>query len=61
MDSDEKSKIIDPDQQKNSYVLNNIDITIPNGKLIMFIGDVGSGKSSLIQSIIGEMLYDKKN
>ncbi|KAL4503360.1 hypothetical protein ABPG72_000966 [Tetrahymena utriculariae] len=49
-------------QEKNDlYILKNINITIPKGKLVAIIGDVGCGKSSLLQSLIGEMKYDDQN
>ena len=36
-------------------VLNNIQLQIPSGKLIAVIGQVGSGKSSLLSAFLGEM------
>ncbi|KAL4482732.1 hypothetical protein ABPG73_021392 [Tetrahymena malaccensis] len=48
-------------EENKKYILKNINITIPKGKLIAIIGDVGCGKSSLLQSIIGEMKYDDQN
>ncbi|EGR28734.1 hypothetical protein IMG5_169310 [Ichthyophthirius multifiliis] len=44
---------------KNYYTLININMQIPKGKLVAIIGDVGSGKSSVLYSILGEMRYDK--
>lgn len=41
-----------PDQV---YELRNIDLTIPRGQLCAIVGPVGSGKSSLLQAMIGEM------
>ncbi|KAJ1564732.1 hypothetical protein HK096_006556, partial [Nowakowskiella sp. JEL0078] len=35
--------------------LSDINFTIPKGKLVAIIGSVGSGKSSLLQGLIGEM------
>ena len=41
--------------QKYSRVLKNINMEVQPGQLIMIIGAVGSGKSSLLKSIMGEM------
>lgn len=37
--------------------LQNIDIKIQKGEFVCVIGDVGSGKTSLLQAIIGDMIY----
>jgi len=37
-------------------ILNNINIWIPKEKLTLIVGSVGSGKSSLLSAIIGEMV-----
>lgn len=37
--------------------LKNINLTIRKGEFVCIIGDVGSGKSSLLSSIIGDLLY----
>ncbi|EGT36839.1 hypothetical protein CAEBREN_20416 [Caenorhabditis brenneri] len=36
-------------------ILHDIQLTIPRGQLIAVIGKIGSGKSSLLQAILGEM------
>lgn len=36
--------------------MQSIDLTIARGEFVAIIGDVGSGKSSLISSLVGEML-----
>ena len=41
--------------------LNNINITIKKGEFICIIGEVGSGKSSLIQAILNNMIIQNKN
>ncbi|KAL4492939.1 hypothetical protein ABPG72_020718 [Tetrahymena utriculariae] len=51
---DDENKLASYDK----YVLKNIHLTIPKGKMIAFVGDVGSGKSSLLYSLIGEMKFD---
>jgi len=37
--------------------LKNLNLTIKKGEFVCIIGDVGSGKSSLLSSIIGDMLH----
>ncbi|KAM3143254.1 hypothetical protein pb186bvf_004586 [Paramecium bursaria] len=68
-DKDEKQR--DPNQSlatvsdslimSNPNCLKNINITIERGSFVAIVGDVGSGKSSLIQSILGEMIYDESS
>ena len=43
---------LSPDQE---YKLQNINVAIPRGQLCAIVGPVGSGKSSLLQAMIGEM------
>ncbi|URE01087.1 ABC transporter transmembrane region [Musa troglodytarum] len=40
---------------EKSTVLNNISVEIPSGLFVAVIGEVGSGKSSLLCSVLGEM------
>ena len=37
------------------FVVTNVDMAIPRGQLVAIVGAVGSGKSSLLQGLIGEM------
>ncbi|XP_054167266.1 ATP-binding cassette sub-family C member 2-like [Oppia nitens] len=37
------------------YTLNNINLNITDGMFVVIVGSVGSGKSSLLSAIIGEM------
>ena len=37
--------------------LKNINLNIKQGEFVCVIGDVGSGKSSLLSAMIGDMLY----
>lgn len=37
------------------FKMSNINLAIPRGKLIAIVGSVGSGKTSLLQGLIGEM------
>ena len=34
-----------------------MNLTIKQGEFVCIVGDVGSGKSSLLNSIIGDLLY----
>ncbi|XP_033646525.1 ATP-binding cassette sub-family C member 9-like [Asterias rubens] len=43
------------DNTANTPTLRNIDLDIEAGKLTMIVGQVGSGKSSLLSAILGEM------
>ncbi|XP_033647324.1 ATP-binding cassette sub-family C member 9-like [Asterias rubens] len=43
------------DLESECPVLNDINLEIPEGKLTIVIGQVGSGKSSLLSAILGEM------
>jgi len=33
----------------------DIDMLIPKGELVMIVGEIGSGKSSLFQALMNEM------
>jgi len=37
--------------------LKNIDLTIKEGEFVCIIGEIGSGKSSLLNAMTGEMVY----
>ena len=57
-----KNKIVeqekDEKKQLSKFVtLREIDIQIQKGEFVCIIGDVGSGKSSLLQTIIGDLIY----
>ncbi|KAG0475640.1 hypothetical protein HPP92_015326 [Vanilla planifolia] len=43
------------DQEEQNPVLSKLSLNIPKGLLIAVIGEVGSGKSSLLNSVLGEM------
>jgi ABC-type glutathione transport system ATPase component len=47
----EKAKV----DQENVFKVKDISITVPRGQLVAIVGAVGSGKTSLLQGIIGEM------
>ena len=37
--------------------IKNLNINFKHGEFVCIIGDVGSGKSSLLSSLIGDLLY----
>lgn len=37
--------------------INDINLEFKHGEFVCIIGDVGSGKSSLLSSLIGDLLY----
>ncbi|KAJ7040911.1 ABC protein [Mycena alexandri] len=45
----------DAEPEQPPFALQNISLTIPRGILAAVVGRVGSGKSSLLQGLIGEM------
>ena len=42
---------------KDFLALKSVDLSIKQGEFVCVIGDVGSGKSSLLSSVIGDLLY----
>ena len=54
--SNDSKKII-----KDEGYLKNINLTIKEGEFICIIGEVGSGKSSLIQAILNNMIIQNSN
>ncbi|RDB25853.1 Oligomycin resistance ATP-dependent permease YOR1 [Hypsizygus marmoreus] len=41
--------------EENVFRLRDVDMRVPRGQLVAIVGAVGSGKTSLLQGIIGEM------
>lgn len=55
----EKDKVMQP---LDKFVhLKNIDIKIKKGEFVAVVGDIGSGKSSFLKAIIGDMLNLQKD
>lgn len=53
---DEKPKEKEKDEEeKKPFELNNLQFRVPKGAFVGIVGRVGSGKSSLLQALIGEM------
>ena len=59
VEDDENTKMINGDAQdtkeKESFKLNDINLSIKKGKLCAVVGTVGSGKSSFLSALLGEM------
>ncbi|KAJ6326174.1 hypothetical protein OIU78_013303 [Salix suchowensis] len=43
-------------KRQPNLVLNHVNLCLPKGSLVAIIGEVGSGKSSLLSAILGEMM-----
>ena len=57
-DSSEKIDIpVPPRSLENIMDIKDIDLNIKKGEFVVIIGEVGSGKSSLINAMIGEMIH----
>ncbi|KAF8969223.1 ABC transporter [Flammula alnicola] len=50
-DVDEKAK----NEEDRVFKIRDVDMDIPRGQLVAIVGSVGSGKTSLLQGLIGEM------
>ena len=60
LDKDKKPNETDERENKtvsNYMALRNLNLRIMKGEFVCIIGDVGSGKSSLLSTLIGDMLY----
>lgn len=53
-EEDQVSEVLTVDQ---NMALKELNLNIKHGEFVCIIGDVGSGKSSLLNSIIGDLLY----
>ena len=52
--ANEKSRL-QAEEEDRVFQVRNISMEIPRGKLVAFVGQVGSGKTSLLLGLIGEM------
>jgi len=61
-ESEKKSEIIDyPIEENLNTILKNINLKVKKGEFIGIFGKIGSGKSSLIQAILNNMLIVNHN
>jgi len=42
---------------RDIVTLKSIDLTVKKGEFVCIIGEVGSGKSSLINALLGDMIH----
>jgi ABC-type lipoprotein export system ATPase subunit len=50
-----------PKKVSDLTTLKNMSLQIKKGEFVCIIGDVGSGKSSVLNSMIGDLLYLEKD
>jgi len=53
--------VLSPSDLPYKLILKDINLEIKKGSFVAILGDVGSGKSSFLYSLIGEMKYDNQN
>lgn len=53
--AEEKGQFNMPDDNQHMETLHNIELEVSRGKLIGICGSVGSGKSSLLSAIMGDV------
>merc|ERR1712013_309208 len=58
-ESEDKEEKEDP--EKNKIILKDISFNIKRGQLIAIIGKIGSGKTSLLNSLFGELYKEKSD
>jgi len=59
--ADSSSSSSSSDDDSEPFRLDDVDLTIPKGSLTVIVGGVGSGKSSLLAGLLGEMKREKGN
>lgn len=51
----EKEKLLHNNEEQMVDILHNVSVTVPREKLLGICGTVGSGKSSLLYAIMGDV------
>lgn len=54
-DKEKQKAVQEVDPSQPPFALRNISMSVPRGSIVAIAGRVGSGKSSLLQGLIGEM------
>lgn len=57
VDADDEKAAVAPE----SFAIRGLNMSIPHGRLVAIVGPVGSGKSSLLQGLIGDMTLTSGN
>ena len=52
---------ISNDSSENCVILKNIDLKIAKGSFVAIVGEIGSGKSSLMNALLDEMRFDEND
>lgn len=55
------NRVFRPRRLTNLVTLKDFCISVQRGEFIGILGDVGSGKSSIISMLIGDLLYMEKD
>lgn len=58
-DTSENSQLADGHDHRHEFELHLQNFSVPKSKVTFVIGKIGSGKSSLLHSIVGEMRINK--
>lgn len=53
--AEEKGQFISSNENQHIETLHSVELEVPRGKLIGVCGSVGSGKSSLLSAIMGDV------
>lgn len=53
----EKIQKVEVKPFEEMITLKSIDLKVRRGEFVAIVGEVGSGKSSLISALIGDMIY----
>ncbi|KAH6913063.1 ATP-binding cassette transporter YOR1 [Coprinopsis sp. MPI-PUGE-AT-0042] len=57
--ADAAAAALEEKDEEKPFEVKDVDLSIPRGKLVAIVGPVGSGKSSFLQGLLGEMRRTK--
>ena len=55
-DSPTESDALAQSELRSTHTLSGLDLSVPTGSLVAVVGPVGSGKSSLLNGLLGELI-----